>query len=130
MTFTWAPGTQSSAYWLDLGSTPAGNNLYQSGNLGSVLTVTVNGLPTDGSTVYATLWSLENGQWVNNQYTYTAFSPSSSKGVITSPAPGSTLLGSMVTFNWSAAAAPPRIGSMPAARWAAISTSSPATSAM
>ena len=52
------------------GSTPGGNNYYQSGNLGKVPpTTTANGLPTDGSTVYVTLWSLVNNQWVSNQYT-------------------------------------------------------------
>ena len=102
VTFSWAAAFGAKGYWLDLGNTLGGNTYYQSGNLGGALSTTVNGLPTDGSMVYATLWWLENGQWVNNQYTYTAFSTSSSKGVITSPAPGSTLPGSTVTFSWSA----------------------------
>ena len=110
VTFTWTPGTQSTAYWLDLGSTQGGNNYYQSGNLGDVLTTTVSGLPTDGSPVYATLWSLENGQWVYNEYTYTAYNQGSALGVITSPAPGSTLTGSSVLFSWTA-------GSQASAYW-------------
>src|SRR5664280_2883937 len=102
VTFNWVAGAGSSAYWLDVGSTPFGNDYYQSGHLGNVLTTTVNGLPSDGSTVYVTLWSFVGGVWENNTYTYTAYSNASLKGVITAPAPGSTLSGASVTFNWTA----------------------------
>jgi hypothetical protein len=102
VTFTWSAGTGASAYWLDVGNVAGGNEYSQSGNLGNVLTTTVNGLPNSGSTVYVTLYSLVGGQWLSNAYTYTAFSGSAGKGVITSPTPGSTLSGSSVTFNWMA----------------------------
>jgi hypothetical protein len=102
VTFDWTAGTGSSAYWLDVGSTPGGNQYYQSGNLGNVLTVTVNNLPTDGSTVYVTLYSLVGSQWVANAYTYTAFSGSSGLGVMQTPTPGTTLSGNQATFTWSA----------------------------
>ena len=102
VTFTWSAGTGASAYWLDVGNVAGGNQYSQSGNLGNVLTTTVNGLPNSGSTVYVTLYSLVGGQWLSNAYTYTAFSGSAGKGVITSPTPGSTLSGSSVTFNWMA----------------------------
>jgi hypothetical protein len=102
VTFIWSPGAGATAYWLDLGSTAGGNNYFQSGNLGNVLTVTVSGLPTDGSAVYATLWSNVNGQWIYNEYTYTAAGGSGALGAIVSPQPGSTLPGTNVTFTWSA----------------------------
>jgi len=102
VTFNWVAGAGSSAYWIDVGSTPAGNNYYQSGNLGTALTATVNNVPEDGSTVYVTLWSLVGGQWQYNEYSYTAYSGGNIKGAITSPTPGSTLSGSSVTFTWSA----------------------------
>jgi sugar lactone lactonase YvrE len=102
VTFNWTAGTGASAYWLDVGNVAGGNQYSQSGNLGNVLTTTANGLPTNGSTVYVTLYSLVGGQWLSNAYTYTAFSGSAGKGVITSPIPGSTLSGSSVTFNWTA----------------------------
>ena len=108
--FTWNAGTQSTAYWIDAGSTQGGNQYFQSGNLGSQLSDTVTGLPTDGSTVYITLWSLLNGNWVYNEYTYTAYSLSSGAGQITNPMPGSTLPGTTVTFNWS-------MGSQSTAYW-------------
>ena len=101
-TFTWSPSAAAQAYWIDVGSTQGGNNYYQSGSLPtSTLSQTVNNLPTDGSSIYVTLWTLINGQWLNNQYTYTAFNSGSSKGVITSPTPGSTLTGTSQLFTWT-----------------------------
>jgi hypothetical protein len=102
VTFQWTAGAGASAYWLDLGNTPGGNQYYQSGNLGNVTTVTVNGLPSDGSTVYATLYSLVGGQWLSNSYTYTAYNQAGALGVIQTPTPGSTLSGNSATFTWSA----------------------------
>jgi hypothetical protein len=104
VTFHWTAGAGASAYWLDVGSTAGGNNYYSSGNLGNVLTTTAGGLPTDGSTIYVTLYSLISGVWSGNAYTYTAFAGASEAGVITSPANGSTLSGSSVAFNWTAGA--------------------------
>ncbi len=75
VTFVWSAGAGATAYWLDIGSSAGGNNYYSSGNLGNVLTVMVNGLPINGTTVNATLYSLINGSWQSNPYSYTAFSP-------------------------------------------------------
>jgi len=102
VTFTWSAGASATAYWLDVGSTAGAHDYYSSGNLGNVLTTTVNSLPTDGSTVYATLYSLISGQWLNNEYTYTAYGGIATLAVLTAPTPGSTLPGSSVTFNWTA----------------------------
>jgi hypothetical protein len=102
--FTWTAGIGATGYWLDAGSSPGGNQYYQSGNLGNVLTTAVNGLPTNGSTVYVTLYSLVQGTWLSNAYTYTAFSGSGAQGVMTTPTPGSTFNGSSVTFDWTAGA--------------------------
>jgi lactonase family protein with 7-bladed beta-propeller len=102
ITFTWNAGTNAAAYWLDIGSTAGAHDYFSSGNLGGTLTEAVTGLPTNGSTVYVTLYSLVNGSWQNNAYTYTAFSLGSASGVLTSPTPGSILTGSTVTFDWTA----------------------------
>ena len=105
VTFEWTAGAGSSAYWLDLGSRRAATSTHQSGNLGNVLTITANGLPSDGSTVYATLYSLVGGQWLSTGYTYTAYNGSSAgKGATTSPANNSPLSGNQVTFTWNPAA--------------------------
>jgi len=69
--FNWTAGAGASAYRLDIGSVPGGNQYYQSGNLGNVLTTTVYSLAADNSTIYVTLYSLVGGQWLSNAYTYT-----------------------------------------------------------
>ena len=99
--FTWSAGSGATAYWLDAGSTMGGNNYYQSGNLGNVLSTTASGLPTDGSLVYVTLYTYAGGQWVSNQYSYTAFSTSAGLAVMQSPMPGSMLSGYAATFTWN-----------------------------
>ena len=103
VTFDWTAGASASAYWLVVGSTAGGDNYYSSGNLGNVLTAIASGLPTNGSILYVTLYSLIGGAWVPNVYTYTAFTAAAG-GVITTPTPGSTLSGSSVTFDWTAGA--------------------------
>jgi hypothetical protein len=101
VTFTWTAGAGASAYWLDVGGTPGGNNYYSSGNLGSALTTTAYGLPTDGSTIYATLYSLIGGEWYGNTYNYTALNATAGLAAMQSPAPGTTLHGTSATFTWS-----------------------------
>jgi hypothetical protein len=108
VTFTWYPSSSATAYWLDIGSTAGGNNYYSSGNLGTALSTTVAGLPTNGSTVYATLYSLISGNWVSSPYTYTAFNAGAETAILTTPTPASTLTGSTVTFNWNAGTASPQ----------------------
>src|SRR5208337_1554654 len=100
VTFNWTAGTGASAYWLDVGSSTGGNQYYQSGNLGNVLTTTVGGLPTNGRTLYVTLYSLVGGQWLSNAYAYTAFGYS--LAVMQTPTPGSTLIGNVAIFTWTA----------------------------
>jgi Pro-kumamolisin, activation domain len=109
VTFDWTAGTASpKEYWLDIGSSAGGNNYYSSGNLESATSATASGLPTNGTTVYATLYTLVSGTWTPNSYTYTAFSSASETAVLTTPAPSSTLSGSTVTFGWTAGTASPQ----------------------
>ncbi len=117
VTFGWTAGAGASAYWMDISAvTPGGNEVYSSGNLGNVTTVTANGLPTSGGTIYVTLYSLVGAQWVGNAYTYTAFNASGAAGILTTPTPGlgTILPGSSVTFVWTA-------GSGASAYWMDIS---------
>jgi hypothetical protein len=102
VTFNWTAGSSATAYWIDAGSVAGGNQYYQSGNMGNVLSATVSGLPTDGSTVYITLYSLIGGQWLSNAYTYTALNSASALGAMVSPVPNSTISGNSATFTWSA----------------------------
>ena len=52
--------------------------------------------------MYVTLWSLIGGTWQYNDYTYTATSNiTTGPAQMTTPAPGSTLTASTVTFQWT-----------------------------
>ena len=112
VTFTWTAGQGATAYWIDAASTPGGNQYFQSGNLGNVLTKAVRNLPTNGSTVSITLYSLVNGQWLDKQYTYTAFNASSCVSTITSPVAGTTLTAYSDTFGWTVSPNPSCAGSV------------------
>jgi hypothetical protein len=102
VTFDWTAGSPGPySYWLDVGSSAGGNNYYSSGNLGNVTTTTASGLPTNGTTVYVTLYTLISGSWVGNAYTYTALNSSSGLAAMQTPTPGSTLSGTTATFTWS-----------------------------
>ena len=97
--FAWAAATGATGYSLRLGSTGVGSsNLYNSGTK-TVTSITVAGLPTNGETIYARLSTTANGVTAYADYTYTAATLAQS--ALTSPAPGSTLTGSTVTFIWT-----------------------------
>ncbi|MCP4349126.1 MAG: hypothetical protein GY795_26905 [Desulfobacterales bacterium] len=103
-TFTWND-TGAEKYWLWIGTSEGGNDV---GNLdqGTDTSATVSGLPTDGETLYARLWSKVNGEWLYKaDSTYTACNNSSSIAEILSPASGSTLSSTTETFTWSDAGA-------------------------
>ena len=101
VTFTWSAGTGASGYWLDVGTAEYGNTIYQSGTLSNtVFSQTVSGLPTNGSPVYVTLYTISGGTKVYNEYTYTAFNAQAGAAVMTYPT-GTTLPGSSVGFTWS-----------------------------
>ena len=101
VTFTWTGGTDVTRYWLDIGSSLFGYDLW-SGDMGTSLSAVVSGLPTDGRTLYVRLHSNIYGNWEHNDYTLTAVTSSlSPKAELISPAPGSTLAGSSVNFEWT-----------------------------
>ena len=101
VTFTWSAVSGASAYWLDVGSSQGQANIFGQ-NVGLGTSQTVNGIPTDGSTVYVRLWTLVGGAWQSNDYTYKA-GGGNIKAVMLLPAPTTALGGASVTFTWSAA---------------------------
>jgi hypothetical protein len=101
-TFTWTAGSGVTQYFLDVGTTQGGINLYHQSQ-GTNLSGTVPGLPTDGLPLWARLWSLINGTWQLTDYAYTAACGSGcGRAVMQSPLPGSVLPGATVTFTWTA----------------------------
>ena len=109
VTFRWnANGTSVTEWWLYVGSENGARDLHNSGSLQGALSTTVSGLPTDGRSVHVRLFYKVQGSWQNDDFVYTAAINSSggSEPTITSPAPGSTLPGSVVTFQWTANGTP------------------------
>ena len=74
VTFTWTAGSGATAYWLDVGTAPKVGNYYGA-NQALATSRTVSGLPTNGSTVYATLYWQIGGVWQSNVYAYGAMHP-------------------------------------------------------
>jgi len=102
VSFTWSPATGAVAYSLWLGSTGVGSsNLYNSGAT-TALTATANGLPTNGSTIYARINTIyAGGVSVSTDSTFTA--ATGTTAMLTTPTPSTTLSGARVTFTWTAA---------------------------
>jgi outer membrane biosynthesis protein TonB len=71
VTFTWSAGSATS-YFLFVGNSLHKADIYNSGTV-TVLSKTVNNIPTDGRTIYVTLGSEVNGTWFTKDYTYQAF---------------------------------------------------------
>jgi hypothetical protein len=93
-TFTWTPGSAKFfKFWL--GTTVGSNNIYGIGQTEKT-SVSVSKLPSQ--TIYARLYYLLAETWKSLDYTYPGASNVPS---LTSPAPGSTLSGSTVTFSWN-----------------------------
>jgi hypothetical protein len=101
VTFTWAEGVGATGYQLGIGNTLGKYTLYNQ-LMGLNLSATVSGLPTDGRPLYVRLWTQIGGKWQQKDYVYTAVSLANSAAQMTSPAAGSTLTSSLVTFEWSA----------------------------
>jgi len=100
--FTWSPGEGVTYYWFNLGTANSGanaKNIYSSGST-TLTSANVTGLPTNGETVYATLYSHIAGAWQPKIYTYTA-SGTPTPAVLTTPTPATQLTSSTVTFTWS-----------------------------
>jgi len=100
--FGWTATAGATAYSLWLGSTGAGSvDLYNS-HATSATSITATGMPTNGETVYARLYTIFGTKSVSVDYTFKAITQS--QIVLTSPPPGSTLTGSTATFAWNATA--------------------------
>ena len=95
-TFTWNAGTDVSQYALWIGSTPDSYDLYAK-SLGTTLSQVVT-LPGDGRTIYVRLWSMMNGAWTWQSYTYTA---SNITAKVIAPPAGAVFPSSTGTLSWN-----------------------------
>jgi hypothetical protein len=100
VTFSWTPGSGVTAYALWVGVTGVGQrDIFDSGII-SLTSITVPKLPTNGATVYVAVYSEINGVWTPINYTFTA-AKTLAPATFSSPAAGSVLPGSSVTFSWA-----------------------------
>lgn len=70
-TFSWSAGTWVQEYQLHVGSIRGGKNYYGN-STGTSRSVSVKGLPVNGSSVYARLWWRQLGSWSYADYVYKA----------------------------------------------------------
>jgi|GEM_PF-4773929 len=106
--FSWVPNDASvQAWWLYLGTGTSGaaaSNLYNASQ-GSNRTVSVSGLPTNGSTVYATLWYQVGGTWLSSTESFTAASGNGgAPPAATALTPSGSGNGANPTYTWSSVA--------------------------
>ncbi len=86
VTFRWNTGAAVARYFLFVGQWQGGNSLF-SQDMGTSLEATVTNLPTDGSNVHVRLWSLIDGLWQFNDYTFKAAPSRLSKRPLPRPRP-------------------------------------------
>jgi hypothetical protein len=85
--FVWTPVEGTSEYWLRVGTTHDGGEVYN-GSQGTNTSVTVSGLPVNGETIHVRLsWRIKN-VWRRNAYRYIAFRESPPPTPPPSPPPG------------------------------------------
>ncbi|MFC1612174.1 putative metal-binding motif-containing protein [Myxococcota bacterium] len=104
--FSWvANGRDVSEWWLwvgpcnDAAYPGCGDDIQNSGSLGTSTTTTLSGLPSDGSPIWVRLWYKTGGVWdsVVSRYTCATSVPE-----IISPVPGSTFSNTTAAFSWVA----------------------------
>jgi hypothetical protein len=100
VTFKWSGGVGATQYWLFVGSSPGTLDIANR-DMGNQLSTVMAGLPTNGQTIYVRLHSNIGGSWLFNDYTFTAASSTSQKAQLVTPAPGTTLGSSTVSFAWT-----------------------------
>ena len=99
VTFQW-DSVGASLYQLWIGNTPGAYDVGYFPAAGTTGTsVSVSGLPTDGRTLYARLFSAIDGVWKFTDATFTAAAPRLS--TVASPVPTSVLQSPNVEFIWS-----------------------------
>ena len=100
-TFQWSAGTGVTQYLLYVGTAFRANDVFVSSAPVGTTQLAVTGIPAGGANLYVTLYSLINGAWIPQDYTYTE-AGTTAVATMSSPANGATLTGSSQTFTWAA----------------------------
>lgn len=100
-TFTWQAQSTTEHWWLYVGTSVGASDIANSGNLDTSTQYDVIGLPVDGTTVHARLWSYSNSRWNFVDSTYTAARLSNvALPAIVKPGFGTDLTGGSVELEW------------------------------
>ena len=97
-TFTWTDEPGATNYFLFVGTTEGGNDLYS--ELASGNSATVSDLPVNSEDVYVRLWTRTSEfGWQFNDYQFTA--AADGRAELLTPTDGSVLSGDTETFTWA-----------------------------
>lgn len=99
LTLAWAEAG-ADEYIVAVGSTAGASDVAKV-SAGTSAGWTIGGLPEDGSTLYVTLWSDFDGEWLTDTATYKAKAPPNPAARLTSPTAGTQLASGAHTFTWS-----------------------------
>jgi hypothetical protein len=100
--FSWsANGSKVSSWRLQVGATRWGTQFHDTGYVPATTTkATVSGLPTDGTTVFVTLWYQTGGGTFAIETQYRSSAGGGTPHIL-SPVAGTTLIGDTVVFQWT-----------------------------
>ena len=98
--FEWSIPDSATQYDLILGTRGYGSDDIRDSNRIANNNFDAFGLPDDGGSVYARLWTFTNNEWRYDDYRCPAYSINQEAAEIRSPVPGSTLATSSATFRW------------------------------
>jgi len=103
VTFRWNAVPGADSYWIDIGSIQGRGDICPSGQI-LATSFTCASIPSSAVApiIYVQLWTHANGAWVVPPQQYTYNPPGGPPGTahIISPAPGTPLPSSSVTFTW------------------------------
>ena len=102
VTFSWT-NTGATQYRLHLGNSPGATDLGVFSTAGT--SYQVSNLPTDGREIHVQLGTLIDGTYQYASYRYLTFHTTATPATIASPANGSRLGGTTVTFYWNSTGA-------------------------
>jgi hypothetical protein len=95
LTFTWTAGAGATAYWLDVGTSVGGSEIF-SQNMGLTRTQAVT---VPGGWIFVRLWTQLAGKWQFDDYVYSRTDFAPSKAQVYAPRPAD-VLGPLVQFLW------------------------------
>jgi len=100
-TFAWSTdNTNALDWWLYVGTSIGGSELYDSGSLGaSTTSASVGSLPVDGSMIHARLWYKTDTAWEYMDDSFTAYEGTSPSLIL--PLDGAELTGASQLFEWT-----------------------------